>query len=112
LKKDEAQIDWRLGAEIIHRAVRAFNPWPGAYTSLGGNVLKIWQASIATRTDSLGHRIPVEIAAIDSKGITVTCGEGAIILEVVQKSGGKKMNATEFVAGYPLGPGILFESGK
>jgi len=112
LKKDEAQIDWRLGAGIIHRAVRAFNPWPGAYTLLRGSVLKIWQASIATSTDSLRHRIPGEIAAIDSNGITITCGEGAIILEVVQKSGGKKMNATEFVAGHPLGLGNLLESGK
>jgi methionyl-tRNA formyltransferase len=112
LKKDEAQINWRLGAEIIHRAVRAFNPWPGAYTQLGDSVLKIWQASIAIRTDSLSHRIPGEIAAIDSNGITVTCGEGALILEVVQKSSGKKMNAMDFVAGHPLAPGNLFESGK
>jgi methionyl-tRNA formyltransferase len=112
LKKDEARINWELGPEIIHRAVRAFNPWPGAHTIMDGNVLKIWRARIGTGTDGPGHRVPGEIAAIDSSGITVRCGGGTVILEVVQKSGGKKMNAAEFVAGHPLYAGDLFESGK
>jgi methionyl-tRNA formyltransferase len=112
LKKDEARINWGLGAEIILRAVRAFNPWPGAYTIMDGSTLKIWRASIAASTESLCARIPGEVAAINSSGITVACGEGSLILEVVQKSGGKKMNAAEFVAGHTLYPGDLFESGK
>jgi methionyl-tRNA formyltransferase len=112
LKKDETQINWRLGAEIIHRAVRAFNPWPGTYTIMGASTLKVWRAGIATSREGLGHRIPGEITAIGSRGITVACGEGALILEVVQKSGGKKMHALEFVAGHPLYPGDLFDSGK
>lgn len=112
LKKDEARINWELGAEFIHRAVRAFNPWPGAHTLMDGNILKIWRTRIGTDTDGLNHRPPGEIAAIDSNGITVRCGEGVIILEVVQKSGGKKMNAAEFVAGHPLYPGDFFESEK
>lgn len=112
LKKDEARINWGLKAELVHRAVRAFNPWPGAYTTMGANTLKIWRASIAANRNGLRHRVPGEVTAIDSRGITVACGETALILEVVQKSGGKKMHASEFVAGSPLYPGDLFDSGK
>ena len=112
LKKDEARINWRSTAEIIHRTVRAFNPRPGACTIIRGSALKIWQASIATSAGSLTHRIPGEISAIDSNGITVACGQGALVLEAVQKSNGRKMSAAEFVVGHSLQPGDRFESGK
>ena len=105
LEKHEAEIDWRSSAESISRAVRAFNPYPGAHSWVHGISIKIWQASIAA--DTGGE--PGEIVAIERRGIIVASGEGALVLEIVQKSGGKKMSATSFLAGYPLQPGDRFK---
>ncbi|SFN64203.1 methionyl-tRNA formyltransferase [Nitrosospira briensis] len=104
-EKYEAEIDWRLDAENINRTVRAFNPRPGAHSRIAGAPMKIWQAS--TGTDSAGK--PGEIVAVTRHGIVVACGEGSLVLEIVQKSGGKKLSAAEFLSGHPLRPGDRFE---
>lgn len=103
--KDEAEIDWRLDAETLERAVRAFNPRPGAHSTVNGINIKIWKARI---TDGAAGQ-PGEIIATGKNGIAVSCGKGVLILEVVQKSGGKKLSAAEFLAGHALAPGERFE---
>ncbi len=108
IKKSEAEIDWRLTADQINDGVRAFNPNPGAYTYLQGSLLKIWQ----TRVVSGGVGRPGEIMAIGPDGIVVACGTGTILLEMVQKQGGRKLKAAEFLTGYQtLQPGDCFSSG-
>lgn len=106
LEKDEAEISWRLSAEAARRTVQAFNPRPGAYARISGLPLKIWQASVGA--DIVGA--PGEIVATGRNGITVACGQGTLVLEIVQKAGGKKMPAAEFLSGHPLRPGDRFES--
>lgn len=105
LEKSEAEIDWRLSAENINRAVRAFNPRPGAYSRVGGASMKIWQASVAAHAPGQAG----EIAAIGRDGIVVVCGEGTLVLEIVQKYDGKKLSAAEFLLGHVLQPGDRFE---
>lgn len=105
LEKTEAEIDWRLDAEQINRTVRAFNPHPGAYSRIRGVPLKIWQAEVAA--NAAGN--PGEVIAIGCKGIAVACGDGTLVLKVVQKPGGKRMSAVEFLTGYSLQPGDRFE---
>ena len=105
LEKDEAEINWALSAQTAHRAVRAFNPRPGALARILGFPLKIWQARVG---DGMG-RVPGEIVATEHDGIVVACGEGTLVLEVVQKAGGKKIRAVEFVSGQRLRPGDRFE---
>ena len=105
LEKAEAEIDWRLDAEQINRAVRAFDPHPGAYSRMRGTLLKIWQTEIAASTAGR----PGEVVATGRAGITVACGNGTLLLKIIQKPGGKKMSAAEFLAGYPLQPGDCFE---
>ncbi len=105
LEKIEAEIDWRLDAEQINRAVRAFNPHPGAHSRVRGIPLKIWQAEIAASAAGT----PGEVIATGREGITVVCGNGTLLLKMVQKPGGKKMNAGEFLAGHPLQSGDHFE---
>jgi methionyl-tRNA formyltransferase len=85
--------------------VRAFSPSPGAYSRIHGTAIKIWQASAAPDTGGL----PGQIVAVERRGIVVACGEGALALEMVQKSGGKKLSAASFLSGYPLRPGDRFE---
>jgi len=105
LEKYEAEIDWRLSAENISRAVRAFNPRPGAYSRVCGTSMKIWQASVAAHAPGK----PGEIVAIGRDGIVVVCGEGTLVLEIVQKYDGKKLSAAEFLLGHALQPGDCFE---
>ena len=105
LKKAEAEIDWRLDAEQINCAVRAFNPHPGAHSRVRGIPLKIWQAEVAASAAGNSG----EVVAIGREGITVACGSGALLLKMIQKPGGKRMKAGEFLAGYPLQPGDYFE---
>ena len=108
LEKDEAEIDWRSSAESISRAVRAFNPRPGAHSRVRGMPVKIWQASVAADAAATIGK-PGEIVATSHDGIVVACGEGLLVLEIVQKSGGKKLTATQFLLGHPLQPGDCFQ---
>lgn len=98
IEKDEAKIDWRFDAKVIDRSIRAFNPYPIAFTSHQSLVLKIWQARIEQK---LSGR-PGEIVNIDHDGITVACGKHAMILEVIQRAGGKKLPAKDFLKGYSM----------
>lgn len=102
LRKEEATIDWHQPAAVIDRMVRAFNPFPSAQTQLGGIPLKIWQACPTT-----GRGVPGEILAADRNGILVACGEGALLVSELQKSGSKRMDANAFLAGNPLPAGII-----
>lgn len=107
LEKDEAEIDWRSSAESISRAVRAFNPRPGAYSQVRGMPMKIWRASVAAdAVATIGK--PGEIIAIRHDGIVVACGKGLLVLEIVQKSGGRRLTAAQFLSGHPLQPGDCF----
>lgn len=106
IQKKEAEIDWRLDAEQINRSIRAFNPYPGAYTYFEGDVLKIWQASVAKIDSGKAG----EIIATGGEGLVIGCGRGALVLEMLQKSGRKKMPIAEFLAGYPLRTGQFFST--
>ena len=109
LEKREAEIDWRMDAENIDRAVRAFNPRPGMHSNVNGISMKVWRASVDVDTGGAGGK-PGEIVAIRQDGIVVACGKGALVLEIVQKSGGKKLRFAEFLLGHSLRQGDRFES--
>lgn len=106
IQKKEAEIDWRMDADQIDRSIRAFNPYPGAYTYFQGGLLKIWQAKAVKNNSGKAG----EIVITGSEGVVVACGRGALILEVVQKPGGKKMPIAEFLAGHSLQPGQFFST--
>ncbi len=104
ITKTEAEIDWRQSAEQINRVVRAYNPAPGAYSHFRDVLLKIWQAKVITENASM----PGEIVAINRDGIIVACGTGLLQIEMIQKSGGKKLGVADFLAGNPLRVGECF----
>ena len=96
--KAEALIDWSLAAEVIERRVRAFDPFPGASTMSPAGVVKLWRASVAA---SRGGAMPGSVLQVDADGITVACGEGALCLRELQRAGGKRLPAREFLQGQP-----------
>jgi methionyl-tRNA formyltransferase len=89
ISKQELAIDWTQAAAVIERKIRAFNPFPIAYTSLNGERIKIWQASISDRTGPAGS-----IIHADKKNLIVACGEGSLSLENIQLPGGRALTIT------------------
>lgn len=99
LKKEDGKIDWQKSARSIHNQVRAFNPWPGAYTFVDNKMLKIYHGSIPQEKTTA----PVgTIYFLDKQGIHIACGKGSYCLEEVQLEGKKRLRAYEFVQGYRL----------
>ena len=103
LTKDEAQLDWREPAEVLARAVRAYNPAPGAWTLLDGAPLKIWAARGGDGSGAAG-----EVLRADAEQLVVACGSGALALLEVQPAGSKRMAAAAFLAGRRVSPGTRF----
>ena len=103
LGKEEAQLDWRQPADALARAVRAYNPAPGAWTLLDGAALKIWAAEAVA-----GAGQPGEVLRAEAGLLVVACGRDALALHEVQPAGSKRMPAAAFLAGRPLAPGISF----
>ena len=107
IDKVESSIDWSLPADAIGQRIRAFDPFPGASTLLGTEVIKIWGYQI----DSL-KRLPSKryghILSINADGITVVCGEGtALCLTMLQRAGGKRLPVADFLRGFDLQPGMV-----
>lgn len=105
IAKSEARIDWNRPALEIDRAIRAFNPAPGAESRLGGEILKIWEASPAA-----GAGRPGEVLDAEAGRFVVGCADGALELRVVQRPGGKRLPAGDFLRGAPLARGTILES--
>lgn len=87
LNKDEARLDWSRPADELERLVRAFNPWPICHSSLDGEPLKVLAAALGE-----GKGEPGRILAASKDGLTVACGEGALLLTRLQLPGGKPLN--------------------
>ncbi|MDQ6916443.1 MAG: methionyl-tRNA formyltransferase [Pseudomonadota bacterium] len=101
ISRDDAVIDWRHAAPAIDRQVRALNPVPGAVTTLDEKPLKIWVSEPAPgRFGASGT-----VVRADSGGLVIACGDGALIVRELQRAGGKRLGAAEFLAGNPIGPG-------
>ncbi len=110
IEKAESLIDWSLPAEVIGRRIRAFDPFPGASTQVGDEVIKLWSYEIDScyRAHSL---LPGQILTTNDAGVTVACGEGALRLTVLQRAGGKRLAAADFLRGFPLAPGTILGAG-
>lgn len=101
MKKEDGLIDWQQPAAMIHNQVRGFDPWPGAYTHLDGEVLKI----AATAVDEKLSGVPGTILAADKTGVRIACGQGCLIVGELQLPGKKRLAAVNFLSGRPLFPG-------
>lgn len=103
LCKDEAPLDWRQPAVALARQVRAFNPFPVAQAAHEGEIWRIWMA-----TAEAGEAAPGRVVDT-SNGLSVGTGAGLLRVLELQKAGGKRLAAREFLAGNPLSPGARFQ---
>ena len=104
IAKEEAALDFNLPAVTLDRQIRAFNPFPGALAHFGGVAVKIWRARPVA-----GQGQPGAILAADANGVVVACGDGALLLTELQKPGGKRLPAEQFLQGFALPAGQCFE---
>jgi methionyl-tRNA formyltransferase len=100
LKKTDGLLDWHESAEVLATRIRAMSPWPGAYTHLNRQTLKIHSA----KTDPASG-LPGEILPSEPGVLRVACGSGSLDLLSLQLEGRKRLPAAEFLRGHPLAPG-------
>jgi methionyl-tRNA formyltransferase len=107
IDKGEAAIHWNEPASSIERRVRAFDPFPGATATMGGESIKVWRARVEA---SASARAPGTVLDVNEQGILVACGSGALRLTELQRAGGKRIAAPDFVRGFAVAAGALFET--
>ena len=109
IKKEDGAIDWRRPALDIWRQVRAMNPWPGASTTLDGEMLRIWEAwplpseggsnepgAVLPLSPAQREKLPPEV---NQEALAVQTGEGLLVVLRLQRAGRRALSAAEFVRG-------------
>jgi methionyl-tRNA formyltransferase len=104
MKKEDGRIDWSRSAQAIHNQVRGLDPWPGAFTHLDGEVLKLAR----TRPEA-GEGEPGTVFSAGSDGVRIACGEGILLVRELQLPGKRRLAARDFLQGKPLSPGTTLE---
>jgi methionyl-tRNA formyltransferase len=102
ITKEEAALDFTQSAEKLARKIRAFNPFPGTSALFNGVQIKLWAAQALPSADAKPGQI---LAASAHDGVIVACGTGTLRLTELQKPGGKRLPAAEFLKGFPLNDG-------
>ncbi len=97
IKKEQGKIDWHQEAKIIDRLIRAFNPWPVAYTTLNNEIIRIWQASLVENSSTAP---PGTIIEHEAKGILVATSCGTLLITQAQLPGKKRMPFSELLKGH------------
>ena len=100
IQKEDGLLDFTRPARELERRVRAFTPWPGAYTWLEGARLKVHRVQVAQ-----GQGEPGTLLAAGPAGLEVACAEGSLRLLEVQPEGKRAMGAADFLSGRKLVPG-------
>lgn len=95
LSKEEARLDWTLGAEQLERCIRAFNPWPVSYFVIDEQPIKVWQAQVIAHEQNAAQ--PGTIVAADKKGIQIATAQGVINITQLQPAGKKPMSAQDLL---------------
>ncbi len=108
IDKAESRIDWSRSAAEIERKVRALDPFPGCTAQILGEVVKINSSEIksCSRDDSLACGT---ISYVNTSGIGVQCADSVLLLTQLQRAGGKRLPAAEFLRGFALQVGQRFE---
>ena len=96
LKKENGRIDWNQPADAVDRKIRAFHPWPSAYTFWRGQLMKIFMAAVMESGEEFP---PGEVIRADRGGLWVATGRGLLDLKEIQLENRKRLPASEFLKG-------------
>lgn len=107
IRKADGQIDWTHSAQDILNRLRAFTPWPGAFTFLPREpqplLVKIWQAQSAPESGE-----PGTVLSSGPNNLRVACGHQSLDLQILQREGGRRLPVRDFLAGHAIQPGLRF----
>ena len=103
IQKEDTRLDWSRPAVELARAVRAFRPSPGAFSLVEGEPLKIWRAAAVEDRGA-----PGSVLRVEEDAIVVACGHGALEVSELQRPGGRRLRAAEFLRGRALAAGSRF----
>ena len=101
LNKSDCRIDFTKSAREVFNQIRGLSPFPGAFTTLEGKMLKVYAAAVVNGKGTPG-------TVIDGEGLTVACGEGAVRLTSIKPEGKKAMTDSQYLNGHPIKKGSLF----
>lgn len=106
ISTSDARLDWSLPAAELSRRVRAYNPVPGAWFMRAGERIKCWRASLAgdggNGAAGSGRRPPGSVLDVSKEGVVVACGDASLVMETLQRPGGRRMAAAQFPAARAL----------
>lgn len=106
LKKENGRVDWNRSANWIARQIRAFDPWPGTFSTISNTELKLW---LAQSVEGEAQVKPGRVLNVLKHALLVACGEGTILqLLEVQPQSRPRMTAHEFAIGYRIKAGDSF----
>ena len=108
LGRDDGRLDFARPAAELARQIRAFDPFPGSQAAFGPENWKLWAAQVVDFVDRKDTAAPGEVLAVSSVGIDVACGEGTLRITELQRPGGRRLPAREFLAGVQLATGQRF----
>lgn len=106
ISKKEGRIDFSKTPEEIERMIRAFDSWPGAYTSYGDKVMKIWKAEVGKDKNEAA---PGTVTAVTKDGIEIAAGGGTLIARVIQMPGKKRVAVSDYLKGNTVEIGTILE---
>jgi methionyl-tRNA formyltransferase len=106
IRKTMGAIDWSMEADVIERLIRGLNPWPSAYTSWNGKVIKIWEADVVDKEYAGAFG---EVVEAGKDYLVVKTGKGGLSIKELQMQGKKRMDIGAFLRGYQIAEGTVFE---
>lgn len=104
IPKSLGEIDWSRDADVIERLIRGLNPWPSAYTWLGGKMLKLWEADVLPDAGMAGEGCGKVLSASES-GLQIRTGRGILNITSLQLEGKKRMDTAAFLRGFAVEAG-------
>ena len=107
ISKEEADLDWTKPGAELERRIRALRPFPGARSHLRGEMVKIWRAHCIAREGT-----PGEVLEQGADGILIACGEGALRVTELQRAGGIRLAAADFLRGFSISCGERFGAAR
>ncbi len=108
IEKREALLDWTQDAAALERRIRAFNPFPGASGVLAGQTLKFWRATVLTGAARPADALPGQVLAAGPVGVDICAADAVLRVTRLQKAGGKALDAADFLRGFEIRPGMVF----
>jgi len=103
IQKEEGRINWQTPARQLFNLVRAFDPWPGAFTVWAGRILKLFQPR---PLEEEAKEAPGTVAQTSATGLRIATSDGYLLIRELQLANRPRMGVSEFLRGYPLKPGM------